>query len=82
MIKIKRIGTGETVVYHVIEDSEAFNQGLLKGDVLHNINGKKINEYGHMELERVFQEDGKIVSIEIDRNGERKRIEVKLHRII
>lgn len=81
-IKIKTIGTGDTIVYHVLENSIASEEGLQQGDVIKTVNGKSIETFAYLELKKLFEQSGKIVTMQVDRNGEDKEFKLKLKGII
>jgi hypothetical protein len=69
-------------VYHVMDDSEASNKGLRKGDIFNEVNGKPVSELSYSELMYSFAQAGKTVRLVISRNNEIKKVKLKLMRII
>jgi len=74
--------SGNQVVYYVIEDSEAARKGLLKGDVLEEIDGRGIDSFGYMELKKVFEREGATVAVTIRRDGESRVVNLRLEKIL
>ncbi|MFC2156557.1 PDZ domain-containing protein [Acidobacteriota bacterium] len=81
-IKIKKMGTGDTVVYHILEDSIASKKGLKKGDVIKTVNGKSIEIYSYLELKKLFEQSGEAVTIQVARDGKNRKFTLTLKRII
>jgi hypothetical protein len=74
--------SGDKIVYYVIGDSEAERKGLRKGDVLVEVNGRRIDTFGYMELKNIFEMDGDTVTVMIRRDGEPQVINLRLERIL
>lgn len=71
------------IVRNVVRNSPADRAGILKGDIILNINNKPAYEYKLDEITRKFQEkDGKKITIKIDRNGVKKRFQFRLEKKI
>ena len=79
---IEKMGRGDHVVYYVMDDSPASEQGLHKNDVVEEVNSKDIDAYSYVELKKIFEQENETVTIRIGRDGERRTIQLKLERII
>lgn len=67
----------------VREDSEAFRAGIRKGDVIVSINNKNSYYFTMQKITEVFQsEEGKNITIEIERDGVILKFKFKLKKIL
>lgn len=79
---IVEMGSGAHVVYYVIENFLASKQGLRKGDILEKVNGKDVDSFNYLKLRKIFEKEGKTVTVQIRRAGKSQKIKLKLKRII
>lgn len=73
---------GETVVYQVIEGSEAARKGMRKGDVVTAVDGQAVNVYDYLELRKIFERDGSTVVVDIVRDGRPETVQLELTRML
>ena len=65
-------------VQSVIPDSGALEAGIQPGDLLRAINGNKVPTFEHVRLEMWNQRVGAVVTVEIERDGVRHHLPVRL----
>lgn len=64
------------VIKSVVKNSPAEKVGLLKEDIILNINGIQAHEFGLGKIIEKFQEkDGKKIKITVDRKGQKLKFE-------
>ncbi len=73
---------GVALVRHVVENSPASEKGILKGDLITSVNGKDIQEYNFDDLYNLFTKEGDELILNLDRNGEKIIVTVKLQKLI
>ena len=65
------------------QDSPAEKAGLLVGDIVLKIDGRNISNFSKQRIDQLLQaEDGKSISIEIERKGVKKKVEFQLKKIL
>lgn len=64
-------------VTHVVEGSAAQEAGLEVGDVIVSVDGKPASELWKIDIVETFRQNGRKVTLEIDRKG--KRLEKTVH---
>ncbi|MVO11119.1 PDZ domain-containing protein [Flavobacterium sp. TP390] len=70
-------------IYAIRPESPAAAAGLKVGDIIHSINGKKAFDYTIQKITDLFQsEEGKVIKIEVQRNGQLIDFKFKLQKII
>lgn len=70
-------------IYSVRENSPADRVGIKPGDMLLSINGKKSKYYDIQKITDLFQsEEGKLITIEVDRKGKILKFKFKLEKIL
>ncbi|WP_159780411.1 PDZ domain-containing protein [Flavobacterium sp. 9AF] len=70
-------------IYAIRENSPAEIAGLKVGDIIHSINGKKAYDYSIQKISDLFQsEEGRIIKIEVQRNGVIMEFKIKLQKIL
>ena len=74
--------SGDTAVHYVMAGSEATKKGIQKDDVLLEADGKKVGDYGFLDLKRLFERDGQTVKVGIRRDGRVFEVSLALKRII
>lgn len=70
-------------VFSVRENSPGSKVGIEKGDIIISINGKKGYDYTIQEISNLFQsEDGKLIKMEVDRNGQIFKVRFYLEKVL
>ena len=70
-------------IKNVVENSPAYNAGLLKNDIILKINGKPAHNFKIEEIIHEFQErDKKKIKMTINRNGVKMKFEFRLHKSV
>ncbi|MGD8306865.1 MAG: PDZ domain-containing protein, partial [Ignavibacteria bacterium] len=73
---------GAALIRHVVENSPASEKGILKGDLITSINGKDIREYSFDDLYNLFTKEGDELILNLERNGAKITVTVKLQKLI
>ena len=66
----------KVIVGKLSKDMPAYTSGLQEGDVILKLNDKKTDSYDIFALELTIN-NGKTINLEVNRNGEKKKITVK-----
>lgn len=70
-------------IYAIRKDSPAYKSGLMIGDKIVNINNRKAYQYSIQKITDLFQsEEGKLITIEVDRKGKILKFKFKLEKIL
>lgn len=76
-ITVEDLETGNGVkVVSVSEDSPAAKAGIQKNDILISLNNNKITDVNYMKWQYYFP--GQVLKISLERNGEKRTVEVKM----
>ena len=70
---------GAVKVTDVIENSAAYSVGIFAGDVITEINDKKITNTEELIREIGTHNPGDFIEVELKRNGKKKEFDVRLH---
>ncbi len=81
-LAIEKTAGGGLGLYYVQDGSEAAKKGLRKGDILAEIDGKAPDSFTYLELRKLFERDGKTVTIKVRRNAETHVCSLELKRMI
>ena len=77
------LNSGILTVYSIYESSPAEKAGVMVGDIIVQIEGKKADSYNMKQLKQLFRSgDGKQIKLTIQRDGELKEITITLKREI
>ena len=70
-------------IARVRENSPGFHAGLQEGDILVKINRKKAYHYTLEELTHILSsEEGKLIMLEVERDGVKKKFEFRLKKVL
>ena len=81
-IQFTRTAKGALEITHIITDSPASEVGLLEGDYIDRINGRPTGDLSLEELDRLFKQEGKEVTLGIRRDDEALTFRIELRRLI
>lgn len=76
MILLLLVGYDTPAVYKVIDGEPAAEAGMMAGDVIKAVNGKKIHTYKEFRTESMMNTSGKPMEILLERDGEEIRTTV------
>ena len=86
MIGLRLIAVGEKLdairIFHVADKTPAQAAGLLAGDEILAIDGRKASEFNWETLRAYFQQPGKEVRLEIARGGKALTVTLTLQRLV
>ncbi len=69
-------------IFYVSDHTPAKAAGLLPGDEIEKIEGRAAADFGWEGLRRLFQQDGKELTLDINRAGRRFPVALKLRRLV
>lgn len=69
-------------ITRIIPDSPAAESGLRKDDLLLGINGQSVTDLSGDEISELLKQDNGKLTLEIQRNGEKSKVSLRLRRLI
>jgi len=81
-LSIVEMGSGKRIIFHVIKGSQAFKKGIKKGDELIKVNDILLSSLNMFEVEELFKNNRKKISIEYLRLGKMSKATFKLKRML
>jgi len=79
---VKKMDDKSREIVQIFKNSPAEKAGLLKGDILLELNGKNIQEYNSNETYKIYRQEGKKINITIERDGKILNKELILSKIL
>jgi hypothetical protein len=81
-IEYKKTGNGAFRIDRVVPDSPASESGLEADDLVIKIDGRPADDFNEDDLNELFEQEGKEVTLGISRGGEQIEVRFKLRRLI
>lgn len=69
-------------VAYVVKNSPAELAGIVKGDVLLQVDGNSVTHYNYEQIKNIFKQEGKTIILKILRDKSPKRITIKLKKLL